>query len=142
MKRVFLILFSLGAGVAFTFLVLNRENIHAKEEYLVYAFQAGAFESYDNASNYVHNLPSSIIVNENNLYKVYVGIYKNIDIVNKMLVYFEDNNIHIYLKNINVTKDFYNIIDNYEVILNGSTNELVYNKTNQSILNLYLESVK
>ena len=128
--------------MAFTFFFLNKENTFAKEEYLIYAFQVGAFEKYDNAVNLSNLLPSSIIKKEDNLYKIYVAMYKDIDIVNKMIVYFENNNINIFLKSLSVSKNFYNDLLNYETLIKNSEDTNVYNKVNQSILNLYLESMK
>lgn len=141
-KKILLAICSIGAGIAFTFFFLNKENTFAKEEYLIYAFQVGAFEKYDNAVNFSDLLPSSIIKKEGNLYKIYVAMYKDIDIVNKMIVYFEDNDINIYLKSLNVSKDFYNDLLNYETLIKSSDDVHVYNKVNQSILNLYLESLE
>lgn len=138
-KKILLVLFSIGAGILFTFFILNKENIYAKEQYNIYAFQTGAFENYDNALKQLKNLPSGIIKKDNDLYKVYVAIYKNIDIVNKMIVYFENNNINIYLKSIKVNKEFYNNLENYEKIIQNSDDINVYNKINQSILNNYNE---
>lgn len=141
-KKILLAIFSVGAGMAFTFFFLNKENTFAKEEYLIYAFQVGAFEKYDNAVNLSNLLPSSIIKKEDNLYKIYVAMYKDIDIVNKMIVYFENNNINIFLKSLSVSKNFYNDLLNYETLIKNSEDTNVYNKVNQSILNLYLESMK
>lgn len=141
-KNLILVSLSIILGVIFTFFVLNKNNTYAKEDYLVYAFQVGAYEKIENVENYSQKLPSSIIEKKDNLYKVYVAIYKDIDIINKMVVYFEDNNINIYLKNINVSKEFYNNLDNYEKLIKESDNKNVYNKINQSILNSYLESSK
>ena len=119
---------------------LNSKKIYAKEVSIIYALQAGAFENYENALNYSKDLPSKIIINENNLYKIYVGTYTNIDVVNKMLVYFENNNIHVYLKELKVDRDIYNSISKYEQFLINSDNKLLYDNVNQSILNLYIES--
>lgn len=141
-KKILLAILSVGAGMAFTFFFLNKENTFAKEEYLIYAFQVGAFEKYDNAVNLSNLLPSSIIKKEDNLYKIYVAMYKDIDIVNKMIVYFENNNINIFLKSLSVSKNFYNDLLNYETLIKNSEDTNVYNKVNQSILNLYLESMK
>ena len=69
-------------------------------------------------------------------------MYKDIDIVNKMIVYFENNDINIYLKNLNVSKNFHNDLLNYETLIKNSEDIHVYNKVNQSILNLYLESLE
>jgi len=141
-KNLILVTLSIILGIAFTFFVLNKQDTYAKEEYLVYAFQVGAFEKEDNAIEYSSYLPTSIIHKEDNLYKVYVAIYKDIDIINKMVVYFENNDINVYLKNISVDKDFYKILDNYEEFINKSGNDNIYNKINQSILNSFLESIK
>ena len=140
-KNIILVLFSLISGVLFTIFILNKENIYAKEEYLVYAFQVGAYESIDNAQDMINKLPSGISIKEDNLYKVYSAMYKDIDLVNKMITYFKDNNINIYLKTINVSKDFYYILDNYEKIINKSEDKTIYDKVNQSILNTYLEGM-
>ena len=140
-KKILLIIITIGAGILFTFYFLNKENIYAKEEYIVYAFQVGAFKNYENAQEYSQNFESFIIKQEDNLYKVFVGIYNNIDIVNKMIVYFENNNINIYLKSLNVSKKFYNDLENYEKIILNTEDTNVYNKINESILNNYLESI-
>lgn len=141
-KGMILITLSIILGVLFTFFVLNKQNTYAMEDYLIYAFQVGAFEKEENALEYSKHLETSIIIRENNLYKVYVAMYKDIDIINKMVVYFEDNNINIYLKSISVSKEFYYSLDNYEKIIKESDNQSIYNKINQSILNNYLESMK
>ena len=140
-KNIIMIILAISSGVAFTFFFLNKGVFYAKEEYSVYAFQVGAFKDYDNAKNFINNIPSGIIVNEDNLYKIYVGIYKDIDLVNKMIVYFENKDINIYLKSVKVDKEFYNSVDSFEKILNNTEEEKIYNKTNQAILDLYLEGV-
>lgn len=139
-KKIILVVFSIVAGILFTSFILNKENTYAKEEYMIFAFQAGAFEKCDNAEKFSKELPSKMIVKDDNLYKVYVALYSDIDIVNKMIVYFEDNDINIYLRSINVDKNFYEKILNYEQIIANTKEENVYKKINQSILDLYLES--
>jgi len=140
-KNIILITLSVIIGVLFTFFVLNKENTYAKEEYLVYAFQVGAFEKEENAIEYSEYLPTSIILKEDKLYKVYVAIYKDIDLINEMVVYFEDKDINVYLKSININNNFYKLLDNYELLIKESKDKNIYNKINQSILNSYLESV-
>ena len=139
--KILLIICCIISGVLFTFFFLNKESFYAKEEYLVFAFQTGAFSKYDNAVKLSDKLPSSIIIKDDDLYKVYVAIYKDIDLINKMLVYFEDNNINIFLKSINVDKNMYEQLLNYEKLLMKTTDTIVYNKLNQSILDIYLESI-
>lgn len=140
-KTIILVLFSISAGILFTFFVLNKENFYAKEKYVVYAFQVGSFESLENAENKAKMIDSSIIIKEDGLYKVYVAMYKDVDLVNKMVNYFENNDINIYLKTINVNSNFYKTLDNYEKIIINTSDENILDKINQSILNLYLESI-
>lgn len=139
-KNIILIMLSVGAGILFTFFILNKENIYAKEEYSVYAFQVGSFASLENAESKAKELSSSIIIKENGLYKIYVAIYKDLDLVNKMVLFFENNNTNIYLKSIKVSENFYKTIDNFEKILLNTNDDTLINKINQSILDLYLES--
>lgn len=141
-KNIIMVIITLAIGVLFTTFILNKEDIYAKSEYNVFAFQAGAYENYDKAKEYSQKLPSSLIVKENNLYKIYVAIYRNIDIVNKMIVYFENNGINIYLKNVKINSNFASRLDNYEDFIINSEDEKVYNKINQSILNTYEEDNK
>ena len=116
-NKLILVTLTIILGITFTFFVLNKDYTYAKEDYLVYAFQVGSFENIENAENYANKLTSSVILKQDNLYKVYVAMYKDIDLVNNMVVYFEDKNINIYLKSIEVTESFYTLLDNYEKLL-------------------------
>ncbi len=136
-KNAIMIIISITLGILFTIFVLNKENIYAKDKYIVYAFQTGVYDNIDNANNI--NLPAKITILEDNTYVVYTAIYKDLDIINKMLKYYKDNNIDVYLKQIKVTKDFYNILDNYEKLINKCNDSTLYNQINQSILNLFME---
>lgn len=140
-KKLGMMLLVIVLGFLFTFFVLNKQSIYAKEEYSVYAFQVGAFENKDNATKLLSKLPSGIVITDKNLYKVYMTICKDTDIVNKMVVYLEKNGYNIYLKSLKVSKNFYETLDSYEKIL-SSAQESSYNKINQSILNAYIESLQ
>ncbi len=137
-KNIILVLSSITLGILFTFFVLNKKDIYAKEEYNVYAFQTGAYSSYDNAS-----MPSDIpkiIINEDGLYKVYVAIYQDKDIINTMLKYFNNKNINVYLKMLKVNKDFYYKLTQYEELFLNLEDDNLYKQINESIMKLYLES--
>lgn len=139
-KILFIILTIIG-GILFTCFILNNDNVYAKNNYPVYVFQAGAYRNKDNAESFSKSLPSSIIIKEKNIYKIYIAIYKDIDIVSNMAQYFENNNIRIYLKSINTNKKFYLKLNNYERILKRKNNNKIYNQINQNILNIYKESL-
>lgn len=139
-KTLIIILIWIGLGILFTQAILNK-NIFKRKEYTVYAFEVGSYKEESEAQDTASNLPSSIILKEDNLYIVYSGIYKDIDVVNKMVVYFEDQDINILLKTINIPSNFYEELDNYERILENTMDEAVYDKVNQGILNRYMESI-
>ncbi len=137
-KNIILVLSSIALGILFTFFILNKKDIYAKEEYSVYAFQIGAYSSYENASK-PSDIPK-IVINEDGLYKVYVAIYKDNNIINTMLKYFNSKNISVYLKMLKVNKDFYHKLSQYEELFLNLEDDTLYKQINESILNLYLES--
>ncbi len=137
-KNILLIASSLILGIIITFFVLNKENIYAKEKYKVYAFEVGSYNTYENALNNNLNIPY-IIVNHDNLYKLYIAIFEDLDITNDMLLYFKQNNINPYLKMIEVDKDFYNKLLQYEELIKKLEDTKAYDQINQSILKEYGE---
>ena len=140
-KNFFLILFSIILGIAFTFFVLNKENIYAKGNYQVYAILIGTYASFDEGKKVMEKLPSSILVENADGYSIYGAIYKDADIINKMVLYFTKKNIDVYLININTSKDFYQKLDNFEKLVTKCEEEIIYDKINQSILKLYGEEI-
>ena len=134
---------SIIAGILFTFFILNKDVFYAKENYNAYILQYGAYNKLENAQVELEKLPFGIIIQDSDyLYKIYVGVAKDLNIVNKMLLYFKNKNINIYLKNIKITKDISENIDNYEKLFNENIDEKVYININQSILNMYEERME
>lgn len=142
MKKTFiLILCSVTLGVLFTFFFLNKKELYAKERYMVYAFEIGTYIDFDTASNILDNLPSGVMVYEDNSYKLYSAMYKDLDLVNKMSLYFQNKNVDVYLQTMEVNKDFYQKLNDYEELIKKTIDETLYDKINQSILNKYIESI-
>ena len=139
-KNIIMITISIFLGIILTFLVLNKKDIYAKDNYIVYAFQSGAYSTYEKAYEATQD-EANIIVNDNHLYKIYNAILKDSDLIETMIKYFENQNIDIYLKTLNVDKTFYDNLDKYEEILKKLNSPKSYNQINQSILNLYLEGI-
>ena len=82
------------------------------------------------------------MVYDEGLYKIYLAIYKDFNLINTMVNYFKKQNIDIYLKNITISKQFFKKLNNYEKLLKRDNNEKQYDSINQQILNDYLESIK
>lgn len=134
-KKFVLMIMSVISGIAFTLYFLNNETFYAKEDYLIYALQAGAYKNYDNAQKVNIGVPS-VIIKEDGLYKIYIGIYKKEENINKMLEYFKNKGINPYLKSIKVNKELYNDIDALESLFSNTNH---YDNLNESILNLFSE---
>ena len=134
-------LLSISLGFIFTIVVLNKENLFGSNNYTIYVLSGGEFTSREMAYDKQSKLNTGIIVEEDNLYKIYLALYKDLDLVNKMLNYYEDEDINVYINTINVDRSFYNTLNNYEEVIKNSDSSLVFKPVNESILNLYLESI-
>lgn len=117
-----------------------KNNKEINSDYVVFAIQTGAYKDYNKAMLESKKTKPSSVIYEDNYYKVYSAIYKNLDLLNEMVVYLEDNDTDVYLKNIYVSEEFYRKLDNYErVILNSSDDML--EKVNKLILDEYEKMV-
>lgn len=141
MKKKFIIISSflviISIFVCFCYVKNNKE---INSDYVVFAIQTGAYKDYNKAMLESKKIKPSSVIYEDNYYKVYSAIYKNLDLLNEMVVYLEDNDTDVYLKNIYVSEEFYRKLDNYErVILNSSDDML--EKVNKLILDEYEKMV-
>lgn len=141
MKKKFIIISSflviISILVCFYYAKNNKE---INSDYVVFAIQTGAYKDYNKAMLESKKIKPSSVIYEDNYYKVYSAIYKNLDLLNEMVVYLEDNDTDVYLKNIYVSEEFYRKLDNYErVILNSSDDML--EKVNKLILDEYEKMV-
>ncbi|MBR1413836.1 MAG: hypothetical protein IJ574_04120 [Bacilli bacterium] len=100
----------------------------------VTAFQVGVFSNYDNALKQANNFKSSIVVHDDNYYRVFIAMYHDEKIIKLMQDYYQD--ISIYLKRISVSDEFLTKLAKYESLINTSKLDN-YDEVNQSILNEY-----
>ena len=110
-------------GFTFGFLFLKKftpktitkvSNIKSQ----VYAFQIGVYKNKDNATkNAITN--NSIVVEDNNLYRVYIALLKDQTLIDNLKKYYDSIGLNYYLKAINVSDSTENIISNYELLLNN-----------------------
>ena len=105
------------------------------------AFQVGVYTNYDAAITYSSKYSNSIIVRDNELYRVYVSILKNKDNIESMSNYLDKLGIEYYLKEISVdNKEIKSKIDDYESLMN-SESEIVFLELNKMIIDTYKESL-
>lgn len=130
-----------GGGLSFYFLkdlkfngiALNEGTVSAK------AFQVGVFTSYDNASN-VADRNNGIVVADENVYRVYVAITSNKEVLRKLEAYYKSIGLRYYLKEISVSKTFDDNVEIYEEMILKSSVE-TYTTINLDVLHEYQENL-
>ena len=103
----------------------------------VYVFQAGVFESKDNAYNYANALKNSVVYYDQEYYRIYIGVVKDYEDISILSSYFNKKNIDYFIKEVNVNNlpsDF----DKYELLLKKIKDDASIDKINQKLLDILL----
>ena len=100
------------------------------------------YKSY-NKDNMTKTLKNYLVIEENNLFFVYVGITKNKKNLLKLEEFFKrkGNNIYIKHKKIN-NKNFINKINKYDALLSETNDYDTIEIINKEVLSLYKKEVK
>lgn len=105
------------------------------------AFQVGVYTSIDAANTYRTKYENSIVIKDNELYRVYVAILKDQNNIESMKNYLNNKGISYYLKDVEITdQNLKKEINEYENIMN-SKNEVVFLEINKMIIEKYEESL-
>ena len=142
MKKVITtIIISIAVGVTFALFIFRNVNdevqLAIKEENLVTFFQVGVFKSEDNALNYMEQFNSSIIIKDNEYYRVIIAILDKDEAIEKEKQYFDSLGINYYLKKESISDEkFLNKLQEYEELLISSSSD-TYKTINSNILKLY-----
>ena len=122
-KTILTIVLAILIGFTFGFFFLKKftpktitEVSNIKSQ--VYAFQIGVYKNKDNATKNA-NTNNSIVVEDNNLYRVYIALLKDQTLIDNLKKYYDSIGLNYYLKAINVSDSTENIISNYELLLNN-----------------------
>lgn len=138
-KTLIVILIAIISGIVMGFIFYQRfeinEVVFAKQDYSAKAVQVGVFSKLENALS-IKDLYDGIIVNDENLYRVYINIIKDQEVLNIMKEYYNELGINYYLKDIEISKEFNDILDDYEIILKNQDISN-YSLTINSILKEY-----
>lgn len=105
------------------------------------AFQVGVYTSLEAANTYKVKYDNAIVIKDNELYRVYVSILKDVDNIESMSNYLNSKGIDYYLKDLNISdKNLKKEINEYESIMD-SNNEIVFFEVNKMIMEKYEESL-
>lgn len=140
MKKLIKPIIVLLLGIFFGFYISESKTLDIfKTNYK--AFQVGVYTSLDAATTYSTKYKNATIIQDNELYRVYVAILKNNNNIESMSKYLDSQGINYYLKEINIEdKDLKKKINEYESIMN-SDNEIVFLEINKMIMETYKESL-
>lgn len=109
MKKLIPYLLSLIIGCFFGYLLFQDTDFNVKDVFAstihAKAFQLGVFTNLSAAEEFKEKYEPSIIINDDDVYRVYYSILTNKKVISKMEDYLEDNSINYYLKDIVITDD-------------------------------------
>ncbi|MDD4706456.1 MAG: hypothetical protein PHS24_04535 [Bacilli bacterium] len=131
MKKILPYLLSLFLGTIFGFMLFKNNDFDIKEVFAgtleATAFQLGVFNNEESALLMKNNYQDSVIIKDDDVYRVYFSILSNGIVINKMEKYLINQKINYYLKNITITdQKLITAIKEYEkAMIEGSDNVLV-----------------
>jgi hypothetical protein len=145
MKKLFPYFLAVFLGVICGLLVFKKANFKLNnvlvKNITATALQLGVYTSKTAAQECQNKYNPSIIIKDNDVYRVYYSILTNSKVISKMEDYLNDNQIAFYEKKIKINdEDFINSLDEYEnLILEGSN--VTLESVNKLIMNSYREKI-
>ncbi len=145
MKKIILII--IVVSVAFTsFLYLNyikASNKKENKQQLLYFIQTAALKNYENVSNLSKELKAFLVVEEDELYHIYIAITADKKVLEKLKEFYKDNNYNICVKEKVISNEkFIKLIKNYDYLLGETTDKDVIYNINKTVLKKYEEITK
>lgn len=116
-KTIKTILASFLIGALLSLLVIfkfQKQLPFLEEKNIVTVFQIGVYKSIENAQKKQEEYNNSIIIKDNDYYRVFIGVAEDKTCEKLLENYYLTQNINVYPKEIEVTKKFLEEIKNYE----------------------------
>ncbi len=131
------VILGLMIGGLFTFYFLKVNN----QTNEIYALEVLNTKDLELANNKSREYTSSMVLENDDGFHVILAIYNNIDLINKMLVYYEENNIDVHISKLDCSNEFLNKLNKYEDIVVNIENKDVYEDINKNILSMYKDTL-
>ena len=131
MKRFLPYILALVTGVVFGFFLFQDSDFNIREVFsdslTVTAFQLGVFTSEQSAMELKARHAGSIVMREEDVYRVYFSLLTNDRVIARMERYLQSQNINFFLRQITIRdSDLIRAISNYErTMIEGSEAVLV-----------------
>lgn len=144
MKNLFTILlsiiFSILIGTFFMQTTSETDEIKVSSTYgSVIAFQIGAYESLDNATD-ISKVYDGTVVKQDNVYLVYVAVLSNTKNIERMMNILDENNIYYYTKVIDIDTKLNEELRKYEELMLKTTSDVAFKKLVYQYIKLYGET--
>ena len=141
MKKIIKIIIVFIIGIIFGYYINESYKINEIFTHKYKAFQIGVYTNYTTANNYSKKYKDSIIIQDNELYRVYASILKDQQNIDDMSKYLNNNNIEYFIKEIEINdQELIKTIKEYENIMNND-NEMIFLEMNKMIMKKYKESL-
>lgn len=117
-KKISLILL---IALFFCFIVFKHYKAADKNYEEIFIIQVGAYKNYDNIIKVTKNLDNYLIYEEDNLYKIFIGLATDEEVFNKLTdTYAKD--MKIFKKTLKITnKDFEKKLKEYDELIKITT---------------------
>ncbi len=116
-KNLMIVFLAIVVGGIFSVVIFFRNKNEAyglvSNNNIVNAFQIGVFNDYNNAVDLSRSYEGSIVVFDE-MYRVYIAIFNNEELVDEYRAFCADNGISFYVKKIKVDDMFLNVLTSYE----------------------------
>lgn len=140
--KIFLIALVLGMVASYIFCYKFDNTIITKAlESKVTYFYVGSYNNEESAISKKTNYENAIIYNDNGIYKIIIGIYKNKDSIELMRSYFNDQGVNFYQSELKISNEFTKNLESYETLIRTSSKD-TYHNLNNYILKLFNEYIK
>lgn len=144
MKKIIIVTILISLFLA-SFLYFNytKASSYKKESEILYFLQVAAFKKYENVTKMSKLLSSYLVIQENDLYHIYVGITNNKKNLKKLEEIYTSTGNNIYIKEkIVQNKEFLEYIKNYDFILEETEDKETILNINKNVLKKYEEVLK
>ena len=139
--KVFLIALLIGFGVS---ILINQKFdsslITSALESKVTIFSIGSYTNIKLANAKKESYSNSLIYNDDGIYRVLIGVYKDKTSIDLMSSYFLDNDITFNKVELKVNNNLINALKNYELLIKTSDISY-YDSINNSLLQIFNEYI-
>lgn len=109
--------------------------------YDLVGFQLGVYNSRELASEYQKKYPSSILIKDDDVYRLFYSVLSNDRVISKMEDYLNDNRISYYKKNIVISDSgLINALNKYEVSMIDASGD-TFGMINEMIMESYGDEI-